>query len=249
MALEAQRKLEEVTATLSAMQLKMDDLKTIEVPKDRKNSPLYKEATNLASDVKRGLNALNTEIKKIEDPTQQSTYKRQHGDLDAKLKRFNKELKVLITNKPKPEATLQEKENQRIMGGADITGASLVTQDQVMAAMHAAQDDNLRILRDADVIVTTTDALGNEIAMKLAEDTQKLEAINKDMSTLQAEIDRAKKDVMWFARQMAGDKCFLIVMVLVIGALVMLTFWKIWTGRSSGGTAETVPPAPTGVGE
>ena len=217
-------------------------VRAVETVPERKQP--NKEAEKAFQQAKRAIGQLRNEVKRIEDPTQKSVFQRKYGDLDARLKAYGAEMKDLMRVKRAPQATAEEKQMEAIMGEGNLTGAKFQTKGEVMDAAVRATDANTRILQSVEMNVATIEATGNEIATKLATDTEKIREIDKNMSTLQAEIDRAKNDLMWFARQMAGDKCFLIVMVLVIAALVLLTFYSIFDKRTTKAT-----PAPTAPAE
>jgi hypothetical protein len=211
-------------------------IRTLAEVADRKKQE--REARSIFNQCKQSLNNFRRDVNKIEDATQKSVYMRKATTYNDKLNAYDKEMKNLIRPVGKRVQSGEEKAMQGIMGDAgDMTDSA-----KVMNAAVRAQDDNLAILRRIEGTVATTEEMGNEIATKLAADTEKITDINKELNTLQANLDRAKGEVEWFARQMATDKCFLFIMVFVILGICLLVFWKIYKSKHSGGSPATPPP-------
>jgi cation transport regulator ChaC len=208
-----------------------------EVP-DRKKQE--REARKIMNQVKTAANALRREVNQEENPAQKSVYLRKHTEALEKVAQYDKELKNLTRPVRKQVMSAEDRAMNNIMGDQDMSSAG-----KVMQVANRAQDDNLNILRNIEREMNVTEETGNEIALRLQADTEKIREIDRELNTLQANIDQAKKQVMWFARQMASDKCFLCIMVLVILALVGLTFWKIYKGRQEGDSAPEPTPPPT----
>jgi flagellar hook-basal body complex protein FliE len=205
---------------------------------DRKKAE--RDARKILNGARTANNNFRREINTIDDVTQKSVYTRKQKQYADKLDAFDKDMKNQIKPVGKRVQSSEEKAMQGIMGDAgDMTDAG-----RVMTAAVRAQDDNLAILRRIEGTVATTEEMGNEIAVKLQTDTEKIREIDKELNTLQANLDRAKGEVMWFARQMASDKCFLFIMVFVILGICGLVFYKIYKSRTEGHPAPPSTPAP-----
>ena len=206
-----------------------------------------REARKIYAAVRKCLNVMRNEVNKLDDATQKSIYTRRHTELNTKLTKFDNELKRLL-RPPRKGKTGEEAAMDGIMGDGDVNDTGKVYQ-----AANRAQDDNLRILESIERTANVVEETGNEITQKLAVDTEKIKEIDKELDTLQANIDRAKGEVEWFARQMATDKCFITLIVVVVLGLCMLTFWKIYTSRSGKSSTpaaavavdRTLAPPPT----
>ena len=206
----------------------------------------HKEAQKAFSQAKSAVGALRNEVKRIEDPTQKSVYARKYAEAEGRLKGYAAEMKDLMRVKKAAAPSQHQKDMEGIMGEGNATGQKFESKTQVMDAAVRATDGNTRLMERIEMNVNTVEATGNEVATVVAGQTERIREIDKEMDTLQAEIDRAKGDVMWFARQMAGDKCFLIIMVLVIAALVLLTGFSIFEKRT--GTEPATAPPPESIG-
>eukprot|EP00672_Neobodo_designis_P021715 CAMPEP_0174828252 /NCGR_PEP_ID=MMETSP1114-20130205/1218_1 /TAXON_ID=312471 /ORGANISM="Neobodo designis, Strain CCAP 1951/1" /LENGTH=282 /DNA_ID=CAMNT_0016061965 /DNA_START=43 /DNA_END=891 /DNA_ORIENTATION=- len=218
--------------------------------KDRKVKE--REARKVFRDAKTAINGMRREVNKIEDPSQRSVYARQHTTHNDKLAAYDRELRMLL--RPTRGGTQH--------GGGDAALTNIMGEagdmndaQKVLRAANRAQDDNLAILQRVERDVMVTEELGNEIAVRLQTDTEKIAEIDRELNTLNANLERAKGEVQWFARQMATDKCFLMLIVLVILGLCILTFWKIYRSRGKGGSSDepavvdrsTPPPPPPPV--
>jgi hypothetical protein len=186
-------------------------------------------------------NGMKNEARRLEDVTQRSVFQRKQSEYEERLKAYDKELRALTAPPKKQRLTDRDKAGTAIMG--EHQDGAFGSEMEVLQAANRAQDDNLRILGNTEAVMHTVEATGAEVAEGLQKQTEQLHQIDKEMSTLQAEINRAKGDLMWFARQMAGDKCFLMIMAMVVLALVFLTFWKIYSSRRGNDNAPP-PPAP-----
>lgn len=210
------RALEDAVATIRSA----DDLK------DKKAAE--REARKIWRTAKATSNALRRQVNAIEDPTQKSVYTRKFDEHTKKITAYDAEMRMLINpRRGKNVVSSDQAAFNNIMGDAgDLNDAG-----KVMRAAVRAQDDNLAILENIQREAMATEETGVAIAEKLAQDTEKIREIDKELNSLQANIDRAKNEVGWFARQMATDKCFLVLIVVVVLGLCMLTFWKIYKGR------------------
>lgn len=200
-----------------------------------------REARVVYKKAKTAINTLRRETNSIDDVTQKSVYQHKYTQFDEQLKRFDNELKTLIKPAKKRPATSGQREMDNIMGDGQFDSAG-----QALTAANRAQDDNLQRLARIERTAATTEDMGNEIAQTVQQQTETIRNIDKELVTLQSQIDRAKEDVKWFVRQMSSDKCFLCIMALIIMSLVLLTFWKIYDGRKN---KDSPPPPPTRASE
>jgi SNARE protein len=196
-----------------------------------------REARKVFRDAKTAINAMRREVNRIEDPSQRSVYARQHTAHNDKLAGYDRELRTLLRPARGGAAAGSDATMTGIMGEmGDGNDAQ-----KVLRAANRAQDDNLQILQRVERDVMVTEELGNEIAIRLQTDTEKIAEIDRELNTLQANLERAKGEVQWFARQMATDKCFLVLIVMVVLGLCLLTFWKMYRSRGKGGNDEPAP--------
>ena len=203
--------------------------------KDRKAKE--RDARKVFREAKTAINGMRREVNRIEDPSQRSVYARQHTTHNEKLSAYDRELRQLLRPTRGGTQHSGDAAMSNIMGEAgDMNDAQ-----KVLRAANRAQDDNLAILQRVERDVMVTEELGNEIAVRLQTDTEKIAEIDRELNTMQANLDRAKGEVQWFARQMATDKCFLMLIVLVILGLCLLTFWKIYRSRGKGSSGSDEP--------
>jgi hypothetical protein len=201
--------------------------------------PLIKEA-------KSQLNAFRAEIRKSTNPTQKTVFERKHKEYEGKVKDAEKELR----NQIYPQSAKAEKksysEQRRIdmMGEGGEDGSGFTSATQVLDAGRRINEDALESIKRSQRLVSTAEDTGNETLQTLQKQTEQLYKIDEELANLQGQLDRASRDVQWFARQMAGDKCFLTLIGVVILALVGLVFYSAYKKKQSSTPA---PAAPTPV--
>ncbi len=225
-----------------------------------------KEARALLNQVKSTNNKFRVAVNRLEDVTARSSFNRNYSKYDEKLRGYDKELRNLAAGPKnprgaaaaassgarKPQVSFEEKRNEEIMGEGGKDGLGFETSKQVMQAANRAQDDaNKSLLRSLRMGYTMRDQ-SQEIIQVLAKQTDKLYQIDKDLSQLDTELVRAKKDVMWFFRQLAGDKCCLMFLLVLLLGVIGLIFWSVYKKRKdgaagiAGGTTSTSLTTVTG---
>lgn len=207
-------------------------------------------ANQTMKEARAACNALRKLVNTTEDQAQKGVFKKR---LDEYVKKIDG-LKIEITNltkaMPKGFKAQDAKDEEQIFG----QDADMNTAGGVMTSAARAQAINLDILRDvqrdAHIIRDTGDAIINQLAL----DDEKIAELDKELNTLQANLTAAKGEVEWFARQMATDKCFMMLLFALMLGLAGLVFYKIYTNRTSGSshtpapTTLAPPPAPTASG-
>jgi hypothetical protein len=95
------------------------------------------------------------------------------------------------------------------------------------------QDQILDSLKKSTGIAITIKDQGDEVITELAKQGDKINQIEKETEVLSSDLDRAKKDVMWFFRQLAKDKCCVAIILLLIFGIIGIIFVVIYTKRES----------------
>ncbi len=193
-----------------------------------------KRARALLNDCRGMASKFRTSMLKLEDATQRSVFNRKYNVYDEKLKLADKELRNLITA-PKPGAkklvTHEEKKMDEIMGEGGRDGQNFDSAKSVLQAANRAQEDALKSLaRSLRLGKTMEDQLG-EMLETVRKQTEILYKIDEELQGLDSELDRAKADVQWFFRQMAGDRCCIGIMLFLVLGVCALIFWRIYSNR------------------
>jgi len=188
------------------------------------------------------VSAFKAEVGRCENATQKVVFNRNWVQYNIKIGSIDKELRDLL-NPPKerkPDAGANR--DTALMGEGGEDGSGFGSTAQVYAAGVRIQDDAMRSLQRSERLALNAEETGRETLNVLQKQTEVLYRIDDELTNLQGNLDRAKMEVMWFARQLAGDKCFTMVFLFVVLAVCGVVFWKIRKGRS-----KTTTPAPATI--
>jgi hypothetical protein len=219
---------DEISQALTLLQQQLQNV--ISAPTLPEKKKLEPEARPTIKNLKSQLNSLRSEARRAPDPTQKSVYENKHKTFDTKLKEIEKELRNQIypAKKVAPKKSFSEKHMDDLMGEGGADGSGFQTHGQVLDAGIRVNKDALESLRRSERLAATAEDTGRETIVTLQKQTELLYRVDAELENLQGELDRAARDVKWFARQLAGDKCFLAVFAVVIFGLVGLVFYAMY---------------------
>ena len=191
------------------------------------------EARPTIKSIRSQLSSLRSETRKASDQTMRTVFEKKHKEFDGKLKEIEKELKNQIypAKRAAPKKSFSEKHMEDLMGEGGTDGAGFENATQVLDAGSRINQDAIESLRRSERLASTAEDTGRETMTTLQKQTELLYRVDAELENLQGELDRAARDVKWFARQLAGDKCFLGVFALVICALVIVVFYAMYKKR------------------
>jgi hypothetical protein len=118
--------------------------------------------------------------------------------------------------------TKNENENE------EIDPENLKTTQDILGTAKKYQDESIEALRRTERMMATTEETGQEISITIQKQTELIIEIDKEADTIQANINRAKKEVSYFFRQLSGDKCCIMLLVLLVLAIVCLVFYMVY---------------------
>jgi len=179
------------------------------------------KAQQYINTIKAKINPYRRAINCIENETTKKVHKQYLENFNKFCNDSTKELKELR----KADFT----KSNNVMDEIDMDQP--LTAQQVMNSAVKAQDQNLDILRDIERDAHTTLAIGNEVANKLESDNEKIGEIDKSLNTLNSNLTLAKGEVEWFSRQFATDKCFIMLLVLLVLGVAGLVFYLIYKSK------------------
>ena len=184
-------------------------------------------------DVKKQLTAFRAEIRRTTDPTMKHVYEKKHKEYEDRVKETEKELRNQIypAKAVAPKKSYSEKHMDDLMGEGGADGQGFENATQVLGAGVRINNDALESLRRSERLAAITEDTGRETLTTLQKQTEQMYKIDEELENLQGELDRASRDVKWFARQMAGDKCFLAVFAIVVFALICLVGYAMYKSR------------------
>eukprot|EP01012_Entosiphon_sulcatum_P038702 TRINITY_DN5043_c0_g1_i1.p1 TRINITY_DN5043_c0_g1~~TRINITY_DN5043_c0_g1_i1.p1 ORF type:complete len:227 (+),score=68.23 TRINITY_DN5043_c0_g1_i1:63-743(+) len=101
----------------------------------------------------------------------------------------------------------------------------------VFKQIDGTQDASLASLARTRAMAAEAEATAVTINTNLRTQTEKLGRIDEELQTLQGQLKRAKKDLVWFMRNAKSDKCFLSLLFLVIICFGFIIVWKIFGNK------------------
>ena len=199
--------------------------------------------------VRSAVNSFSSEVRHIDDPIQKSVFQKKQLNYQEALKQADKDLKEALHPPKTKKADVSQEEVLMGEGGAD--GSGFTNANQVLDAGQRIQADALQSIARSERLVASAEDTGNETLQQLQKQSETIREVDEQLNTLGAQLDRAKKDVSWFARQIAGDKCFTMIFILVVFAIAGVVFWKLYDGRRTKAqqeaeAASTPVPEPPG---
>lgn len=191
-------------------------------------------------DARGRLAAMRAETRRTADPTTRATYEASCRDYDDKIRVLEAEMKQQIypTRAARPK-TYQEQREEELMGAGGADGTGFTTSTQVLQAATNVQQDAIKSLETAERLQNATEETGKQTLQTLQKQTEQMYHIDEELENLQGQLDRASRDVRWFYRQMAKDKCFLSIFGIFVLGLIALVFISIYTKRKKTKTTTT----------
>lgn len=189
--------------------------------------PLLREARSK-------LSVLRAEARRTVDPALRATHEAMCKDKDDRIRNYDAEMKSQIypaRAAPGRPKTFQEKREEEMMGPGGADGTGFTDATQVLQAATNVQKDAIESLQRAERLQHVTEETGRETLQTLQRQTEQMYQIDEELQNLSGELDRAAKEVKWFARQLGTDKCFLSLFGIVVVGLAVLTCVSIYTKR------------------
>ncbi|CBZ23667.1 QA-SNARE protein putative [Leishmania mexicana MHOM/GT/2001/U1103] len=224
--------LDELDATLAALRLQVEMVIVTDTLPEKKKVEM--EARPLMREARQKLAALRAESRRTLDLDARQAHESICKDRDQTIRNFDAEMKSQIyprrsaSGRPK---TYQEQREEEMMGRGRTDGTGFTDSKQVLDAAINVQKDALQSLQRTERLQNVTEETGKTTLAELQKQTERMYHIDEELQNLQGQIDHASRDLRWFYRQLARDKCFLSLFGLCIVALLVLVFVSIWTKR------------------
>lgn len=229
--------LDELDATLEelhgVLQLTIEQESLAEKKKTEMASrPALKEA-------RRKLSELRAEIRRLNEPTSRMEFEALYKDRETRLRNYVSAMKEVVfpnsggrgTGAAVPQ-TYAERKAEELMGPGRADGTGFQNTGQVLTAATNVQQDALEAIERAERVQYVTEETGRQTLEQLRIQTERMYQIDEELEDIHGQLDHASKDIKWFFRQLAGDKCLLSLFgIFILGFLVML-FIVIWKRRS-----------------
>lgn len=226
-----QAALDDLDATLNVLKKQVEAVIVANTLPEKKKAEM--ETRPKMREGRQKLSALRAEARRTTDLDARQAHDGVCKDRDDMIRNFDMEMKNQIyprrtAARPK---TYQEQREEEMMGPGGADGTGFTDSKQVLNAAINVQQDAIQSLQRAEKIQHVTEETGKTTLAELQKQTERMYQIDEELQNLQGQIDHASRDVRWFYRQMAKDKCFLSLFGICVLALLVLVFVSIWTKR------------------
>ncbi|ORC86557.1 uncharacterized protein TM35_000271470 [Trypanosoma theileri] len=184
-------------------------------------------------DARSKVSTLRAEVRRTQDPGTRTLYDGICRDADEKVRALDAEMKRQIYPQrlsPRPK-TYTERREEELLGTGGATGAGYRDSQEVLQAAVNVQKDALLSLERAERLQHVTEETGRDTLTTLRRQTEQMYHIDEELENLQGQLDRATRDLKWFYRQLAGDRCFLSLLGIFVLVIVVLVFVLIYKKR------------------
>lgn len=226
--------LEELDAVLDQLKKHVETVIVANSIPEKKKAEL--EARPVMREARLKLSALRAESRRTVDLDTRQGYDATCKERDERLRNYDMEMKNQIyprAGAPARPKTYQEQREAEMMGPGGADGTGFTDSKQVLSAAINVQKDAIQSLQRAERLQAVTEETGKTTLVELQKQTEQMYQVDEELQNLQGQLDRASREVRWFYRQLAQDKCFLSLFGICILALVVLVFVSIYTKRKS----------------
>ncbi|CAJ1017313.1 hypothetical protein Q4I32_001274 [Leishmania shawi] len=227
-----QTALEELDAILAILRKRVEGVILANTLPEKKQVEM--EARPIMREARQKLAALRAESRRIVDLDMRQDHDAVCKDRDQTIRNYDAEMKSQIyprrSGTPRLK-TYQEQREEEMMGDGKADGTGFTDSNQVLSAAINVQKDALQSLQRTERLQNVTEETGRTTLAELQKQTERMYHIDEELHNLRGQIDHASRDLRWFYRQLARDKCFLSLLGLCIVALLVLVFVSIWTKR------------------
>ncbi|ESL09888.1 hypothetical protein TRSC58_02387 [Trypanosoma rangeli SC58] len=188
--------------------------------------PIMREARSKIS-------TLRAEVRRTQDPATRAQYEKICQEADGRVRSLDGEMKQQIYPKrtvPR-EKTYTEWKEEELMGAGGPDGTGFTDSKQVLQSAVNVQRDALISLERAERQQYVTEERGHETLKALQQQAEQMYQVDEELRNLHGGLDRAAREVKWFYRQLAGDRCFLSLFGICVVALAVLVFVIIYKKR------------------
>ena len=104
---------------------------------------------------------------------------------------------------------------------------------QELKKANVVQDKTLESLKKSLSLAEVVKEANNEIVVVISKQGEKISGVEKGMTELASQTERAKSDVLWFFRHLAKDRCCMMIMVILSIGIAAVIFVLIYKKRKS----------------
>ncbi len=231
---------ETLCSDIQALTAEIEEVRKVDFGPQKEE--LGKKAALSYKKLKTTLSQFKTEVGTVRETALKNHYQKKLTEFETKVKELDKSLSE--ARKPKAAAKMVETKNPTETLLGDAANGDFTSETQVLDTGIKVQQDAMKSLARTERLTMATEEIGLESLKTLQKQTESINQINQEMDKMDSNIARAKADVIWFARQLAGDKCFMMLFLFLVLGLCGLVFWKIYERRKNEADAAKNTPAP-----
>eukprot|EP00744_Colponema_vietnamica_P020123 GILI01028564.1.p1 GENE.GILI01028564.1~~GILI01028564.1.p1 ORF type:complete len:213 (-),score=55.60 GILI01028564.1:163-741(-) len=182
-------------------------------------------------------------VRSSTDKTDKTLYDKKRADFDDALQRL---LDRITEAAAPPGGTAgTSRRGKKAPPPLEVDGNELETTQAVFTEMDKVQDKTLDLARKTLRVGSNAEEISGRTLQTLQKQNEIIIAADDALDGLDSNLKRASRQVSAIARKMAGDKCFLMLFGVLVLALAVLIFYKIYKGRQD--SKETSAPDVTTI--
>lgn len=239
---------EEIYSAMGPLKAAMNDWKGAKDPMEKKR--LEREVKKQMKAVTTLVSSLRSLVGRSRDPIEKEVFEKKRVEYTAELHSLHDDLKAVAAGEREgkeqvaggrwtvrgwkaneKKLSAEDRKMGELMGEGGVDGSGFTSATQVLESGQRWNQDALESLKRSERLQNSAEETGMATLQTLAKQTELIYQVDEELANLKGNLDRASRDVQWFARHMAGDKCFLCMFCMLVLALMVLVFWKIFSKR------------------
>eukprot|EP00741_Cyanophora_paradoxa_P021816 tig00000241_g21059.t1 len=216
------------------------DLAKLQKQKGARRSETIDGLKEKMARMKDNLKSLNIEVRDLPKNEKQLKYKKKATEYDQKIKEFQNQLQwakssdeksqlmsgAAATKKPvgeKQKAAMRAAE-EKAMEEAD---PDTLDGKQLIQVAERTQEKSKKSITNMKRLVAEAETVGAATNVKLQEQTDQMRRIGEGLDQVESNLKRAEKQIRVIARGIARDKIAWVFLVLILGAIGFIIYWKV----------------------
>ncbi|XP_016199046.1 novel plant SNARE 11-like isoform X1 [Arachis ipaensis] len=194
-----------------------------------RQSRQLEDLTEKMRDCKRLIKEFDKEVKVLEDRLDRGTNKM----LNDKKQSMIKELNSYVALKKKYATNIENKRIELFEGPSDgqveenVLLASSMTNEQLINKGHQMMDETDQAIDRGKKIVQETLNIGTEAAATLKSQTEQMSRVVNELDSIHFSMKRASKLAKQLGRQIATDKCIMMLLFLIVIGVIAIVIVKL----------------------
>ena len=229
----------DIDKALRGLRTSVDSLSGIAEAAERKSA--ISDARRQRGEVHRLIGTLRAAVRASTNRTDKALYDKKRIEFDEELKSLTER----ISEAAAPPASANRRRRGQPPAPEEVDGNNLQTTQEVFSEIHNVQDKTYALAQKTLRVGHNAEQISQGTLMTLQKQNELIMQADDTLDGLDSNLKKASRQVSAIARGMAADKCFLCLFVILVLALGVLIFWKIYDGRGKKDTPATQPTLTT----